>query len=69
MSEQMQLLNVRQAAAFLGLSLSRLANWRCNGKGPVYIKLGGRVVYDRRDLEAFVKAGRVVPGKEAIHDC
>ena len=45
------------AADFLGVSVRQVRNWRYRGGGPVYSKLGSRVVYDVADLEAF-KAAR-----------
>lgn len=54
-------LNVSQAAAYLQLSKSRLEGWRNVGKGPAYLKIGKRVVYDVADLDAFALSGRVVP--------
>ena len=47
-------LNTREAAAYLNLSPGTLEVWRCLGRGPMYAKLGRRVVYDRIDLETFV---------------
>jgi predicted DNA-binding transcriptional regulator AlpA len=44
-------LNVKEAAAYLGLSVSTLNKMRLTGTGPPYMKLGRRVVYDLRDLE------------------
>ena len=41
------------AAAFLGLSGRTLEEHRCTGTGPVFRKLGGRVVYAIDDLEAW----------------
>lgn len=41
------------AAAFLGLSGRTLEKHRCTGMGPVFRKLGGRVVYAIEDLEAW----------------
>lgn len=52
------LLNVREAAARLGLSKSTLDKMRCAGKGPRFIKPTDRAVrYDPDDLEAWI-AGR-----------
>jgi predicted DNA-binding transcriptional regulator AlpA len=48
------LLNVDRAAARVGLSVSTLNKMRLNGTGPRYAKLGRRVLYDIRDLEAWV---------------
>jgi predicted DNA-binding transcriptional regulator AlpA len=41
------------AAAFLGLSGRTLEKHRCTGTGPVFRKLGGRVVYAIEDLDAW----------------
>ncbi|HET9536814.1 MAG TPA: helix-turn-helix domain-containing protein [Mesorhizobium sp.] len=46
------------AAAFLGLSGRTLEKHRCTGTGPVFRKLGGRVVYAIEDLEAWAAERR-----------
>jgi len=52
------LLNVRQAAARLGLSKSTLDKMRGAGKGPRYVKTTDRAVrYDPTDLDHWI-AGR-----------
>lgn len=38
------------------LSLGTLANWRCQGIGPKYLKLGGKVFYPANELEAWENA-------------
>ena len=53
-----QLLNQRAAAAMLGLSPRTLERFRCTGFGPVYRKLGRRVLYRPADLDAWI-ASRV----------
>lgn len=53
------LLNVREAAARLGLSKSTLDKMRCAGKGPQFVKSTDRAVrYDKADLDAWVDARR-----------
>jgi len=32
-----------------------LVNWRCEGRGPKYIKLGRRIRYRLEDVEAYEK--------------
>ncbi|WP_146908820.1 helix-turn-helix transcriptional regulator [Arenimonas daejeonensis] len=55
-------LSEREAAAYLGVGSERtLQDWRHRKIGPVYSKLGRRVVYDLADLDAFLAAGRVEP--------
>lgn len=46
-------LRTHDAAAFLGLSGRTLEKHRCTGTGPVFRKLGGRVVYAIDDLETW----------------
>lgn len=42
-------LRAKEAAAYLSLSRSTLAKWRCTGKGPLFHYLGERLVYYRKD--------------------
>ena len=51
-------INRKRAAEFLGVSLSWLDKSRVSGIGPPYILLGSRVVYDSRDLEAYMNNNR-----------
>jgi predicted DNA-binding transcriptional regulator AlpA len=44
------------SAHYLGISPSTLAKLRLTGNGPVYCKLGRRVVYRREDLEAWLES-------------
>ena len=46
------------AAEYLGLSPATLETLRCRGGGPVFVKLGRRVVYRREDLEAWMERER-----------
>ena len=44
-----------QAADYLGLKPSTLAKWRVLGEGPIYAKLGRKiVVYEIDDLDQWV---------------
>jgi len=45
-----------EAAKLLGLAPSTLAKLRLNGNGPLYCKLGRRVVYRRSDLETWLQS-------------
>ena len=40
---------------------STLAHWRSEGRGPAFIKLGQRVAYSGKDLNAWLEARRVEP--------
>ena len=50
------LLDPEAAAAFLDLSQWTLAEWRCKGTGPRFIKLGNRVRYSPTELAAWIEA-------------
>jgi predicted site-specific integrase-resolvase len=50
-----------QAARFLGVSVQTLRNWRCQGRGPAYIKKGRMVRYAMQDLMDYMTAGRIDP--------
>lgn len=45
-----------EAARLLDLSPRTLEKHRCDGTGPIYHKLGGRVVYTVADLQAWIEA-------------
>ena len=51
-----ELLTRPEAAADLRLDIKTMDNWRCAGRGPGFLKLGGRVLYPRSELEAFKAA-------------
>jgi predicted DNA-binding transcriptional regulator AlpA len=44
------------AARLVGLSESTLAKLRLNGNGPIYVKLGRRVLYRPADLEQWLES-------------
>ena len=50
-------LKTPDAAIHLGLSARTLEKHRCFGTGPVFRKLGGRIVYAIDDLEAWAALG------------
>lgn len=54
----MERLNTLDAAAYLGMSPSWLNKTRLVGNGPVYLKTGGRVQYDTRDLDNWLTGSR-----------
>jgi hypothetical protein len=58
MSPLLERLNVEAAARYVGVSASTLNKLRVFGGGPVFIKLGRRVVYDPADLDAWLTTGR-----------
>lgn len=50
-------LKTPDAALHLGLSPRTLEKHRCFGTGPVFRKLGGRIVYALVDLDAWAEIG------------
>jgi len=54
------LLTRKDAARYLGVSVSTLARWAMEGTGPAYSKTGG-VRYRLSDLNAFVDQHRITP--------
>lgn len=62
-------LNNEAAAAALGISPVTLKIWRCQGKGPRYIKLGeskqAGVVYEQADIDAWKAARRFTSTSDA----
>jgi hypothetical protein len=50
-------LRTPEAGRFLGISGRTLEKHRMYGTGPVYRKLGGRVVYAIADLQAWAESG------------
>ncbi len=56
------LLDVREAAAYVGLSKSTLDKMRCYARGPRYVKLTSAAVrYDAADLDAWIEGRRTSP--------
>jgi len=58
-------LKTADAAILAGVSPKTLENLRYLGGGPKYLKLGRRVVYDPRDIEAWKDQHRVGSTSEA----
>lgn len=50
-------LKTPDAAVHLGLSARTLEKHRCYGTGPIFRKLGGRIVYAIDDLDAWAAIG------------
>ena len=51
-----ELMTQDEVSALFDISLPVLANWRSAGKGPKFVKLGGRVKYRKADVEAFINS-------------
>lgn len=55
----MTMLNEREVAARLGISIKTLQAWRLTRKGPTYSKLGRAVRYHAEAVERFVAERQV----------
>ena len=56
MSEKEELILTSEAAELLKLATGTLQNWRTRGGGPPYIRIGGRIVYDREATLAWARS-------------
>jgi predicted DNA-binding transcriptional regulator AlpA len=57
MSETKRLLTPEEAGRLLGVGIQTLSNWRTRKVGPIYVKVGQRLIrYREDDLQAFVDA-------------
>jgi len=53
-------LNQKQAAYYIGMSTGYLKQKRLDGEGPVYSRIGKRVIYQKKDLDTFLNDHKVV---------
>ena len=64
-------LKTPEAATHLGLSPRTLEKHRCYGTGPLFRRLGGRIVYAIEDLDAWAALGTRqstnAPGAGTVH--
>jgi hypothetical protein len=44
-------------SAYLSIPTGTLANWRCQGHGPRYVRVGRHVRYLARDVQEWLLAG------------
>ncbi|MGA7622632.1 MAG: helix-turn-helix domain-containing protein [Candidatus Acidiferrales bacterium] len=55
------ILTGEQAAKIANQRPATLVKWRQRGRGPVYLRLGGKVRYRRSDLMKWIEASRINP--------
>jgi predicted DNA-binding transcriptional regulator AlpA len=58
-------LNTKQAALYTGLSKSNLDKLRIYGGGPIFVKVGARVVYDKVDVDAWLASKKIANTSQA----
>ena len=54
-----KLLDEQEAAPYVGVRRKTLANWRVEGVGPKFLRVGGRVRYHPRDISEWLDGRRV----------
>jgi len=64
MSDRRPLATPTEVALYLRRTVGTLANWRCRGEGPRYVKAGARVAYRWQDIEAWERQ-QLHPGAAA----
>ncbi|WP_448145393.1 hypothetical protein [Pseudomonas silesiensis] len=54
--------NTDGAGEYLGLKPGTLAVWRCikHSPAPAYVRMGNRIFYLKKDLDAYIESQRVV---------
>jgi len=59
---QSRLLSSPEAGAILNRSEARLCQWRQKGKGPPFVRVGGKYIYREDDVREFAKTLEQEPG-------
>lgn len=57
----MQLLKPSEVAAILSVSESTLEAWRAANRGPVWVRVEGRIRYSEERLAEYIKAREGAP--------
>jgi len=65
MKDDIKLLNVGRAAAYLGVSAASLRKWSNDGVVPVYRTPGGQRRFSVQDLDDFMRSMRE-PGRHPV---
>lgn len=56
-----ELVNSKRAAEILSTTPGSLAQWRYEGRGPAYVKIGKSIRYPVHELEKFLADNTVRP--------
>jgi predicted DNA-binding transcriptional regulator AlpA len=54
-----------ETSRYVGVAVATLAKMRCLGGGPVFIRLGRKVGYQRADLDTWLAVRRAVNTSDA----
>jgi hypothetical protein len=55
---QTRYLNPKHVASEYSVPEATLATLRCRGGGPLYIKRGAKIIYDRADIESWLNGAK-----------
>ena len=55
----------KEVSGFSTIAVQTLRNWRHLRKGPPYLKVGKRIVYDKDDVIAYLESKKVFPERGA----
>ena len=53
-----RLINEKELAEYSGFKIQTLQKWRLFGKGPVFLKIGASVRYDKADVDRWLDSCR-----------
>jgi predicted DNA-binding transcriptional regulator AlpA len=59
-------LSERELSELTGIKVNTLQRWRLLGKGPRFLKLGGAVRYDPKDVDVWLEECRAAGQREAV---
>lgn len=62
-----KLLGNNLTAEMIGLKHNTLAVWRSQGKGPIYLKIGRKVLYKEADVMAWLEQQKWVSTMHQIN--
>jgi hypothetical protein len=68
MVDPSELIPDREAADELRVKPATLAAWRCEDRGPSYVKIGRRIFYRRHDLQAWLASQLHHPARVSDRD-
>ena len=63
-----QLVDTHRAAEILGRSAATLKRWRCEGTGPSWVEIEGRVSYDVAVLLDYIRKNTRMPSVRAMQE-
>ena len=52
----MKFISELQLAELIGIKAPTLRKWRWEGKGPIFIKMGHRVMYSMEDVMLYIES-------------